>query len=91
MYSLLVDDKQKSAAAGVKKCVAERSLKHDLYRMTLQKKEDQYITQKLLRSYNHTISNVTQCRVGLSSYDDKRFILPDSIHTRAYGHFKNLE
>ena len=39
MYSILIDDKengkQKSAAAGVKKCVKDKELHHELYRKIL--------------------------------------------------------
>ena len=78
-------------AAGVKMKVAKRELTHDLYRATLINHNDHYVTQKILRSYNHRISNITQHRVGLTAYDDKRFILDDGVTTRAHGHYRNKE
>ena len=82
-------DDHKLTAAGVKKKVAKRELTHDLYRRALLDHKDHYIVQKTLRSYNHTISNITQHRIGLSAYDDKRYILNDGVSTRAHGHFRN--
>ena len=95
-YSLLVWEesngelkkKQKNTAAGVKKSVRS-SLHHDLYKSTLINEEDANITQKILRSYNHTVHSVTQTKVGLTAYDDKRYLLNDGIMSRAYGHYLN--
>ena len=95
-YSLLVWEdsdgelkkKQKSTAAGVKKAVRS-SLHHDLYKSALINEEDAMITQKLLRSYNHIVHSVTQTKIGLTAYDDKRYLLNDGIMSRAYGHYLN--
>ena len=84
-------DDHKLTAAGVKKKVAKRELTHDLYRGALLNHRDHYITQKILRSFNHTISNVTQHRIGLTAYDDKRYILRDGVSTRAHGHYRNRD
>ena len=81
--------RHRSTAAGVKTKVAKKKLKHDMYRNTLINHNDQFVTQKILRSYNHTVSNVTQHRIGLTAYDDKRYILNDGISTRAHGHYRN--
>ena len=91
-YSILIqeneEEKQKSTAAGVKKCV-KKSIHHDHYRSTLESESDYYVTQNLLRSYKHTIFSVNQKKIALTAYDDKRYLLNDSIHTRAYGHYLN--
>ena len=80
---------RKLAAAGVKKKVAKRELLHSYYKATLTTHRDRIVTQKTLRSYNHTVSNITQHRIGLTAYDDKRYMLDDGITTRAYGHFRD--
>ena len=91
-YSLLVHDKdeskQKSTAAGVKKAV-KKTLRHQQYKDTLLKEEDTYITQNTLRSYKHQVYSVTESKIGLSPYDNKRYLLSDSISTRAHGHYLN--
>ena len=91
-YSILIqeneEEKQKSTAAGVKKCV-KKSIHHEHYRSTLESELDYHVTQNLLRSYKHTIFSVSQKKIALTAYDDKRYLLNDSIHTRAYGHYLN--
>ena len=100
MYSILLDNgKQKHTAAGVKRCVRDRELSHSLYRRILQGSstiisedqplEDHWIRQMTFRSRNHTVYTVDQCKVGLTRYDDKRWILPDGVTTRAHGHYLN--
>ena len=39
-------------------------------------------------SKNHRIYLQDREKKTLSRYDDKRYILPDGIHTLAYGHYK---
>ena len=41
-----------------------------------------------LRSENHKIVVSRVHKVALSSYDDKRYLLNDGIHSLAYGHYK---
>lgn len=92
VYSLLTaDGVQKNAAAGVKKWVAKKNLNHELYRKVLygeRDEEDFMVHQKSFRSYNHTIFTVDSYKIGLSRYDDKRFILTDGVTTLPHGHFK---
>ena len=40
----------------------------------------------LLRSHRHEIFTETINKIALSRDDDKRFILPEQIHTYALGH-----
>ena len=100
MYSILLDNgKQKNTAAGVKKCVRDRELTHSLYRRVLlgsstiipedQPLEDHWIRQVTFRSHNHTVFTVGQLKVGLTRYDDKRWILQDGVSTRPHGHYLN--
>ena len=106
-YSLLVDKslqkikdggnkeesgqvEQKNVAAGVKKAV-KNFLEHEKYQQTLSSERDHMITQNLLRSYQHTVHSVTQTKVGLTAYDDKRHLLDDGETTRAHGHYLNYK
>ena len=91
-YSILVQEpegyKQKSTAAGVKKSV-QKSIHHEIYKQTLETENDFYITQKLLKSNKHVIHSIDQTRVGLTTFDNKCFLLEDGVHTWAYGHYLN--
>jgi hypothetical protein len=93
-YSILtVTEKQKSTAAGVKRNVRDSDLHHDLYRQILlggdQPIKDHYIRQKTFRSHKHVVYTIDQSKVGLTRYDDKRWLLNDGITTRPHGHYKN--
>ena len=83
-----VTEKQKNTAAGVKESV-KNTLKHEEYKSTLLQEEDKMITQKLLRSYKHQVHSVTQTKIGLTAYDDKRYLV-DGVTTRAHGHYLNM-
>ena len=40
------------------------------------------------RSYNHKIFTITQNKLALTNYDDKRYIMDDGINSLAYGQHK---
>ena len=93
MYSIMVEEngrqEQKATAAGIKECVRKKVLNHERYRAALESGGvDQFISQKTFRAVKHQIQTIRQSRVGLSAYDDKRFILKDHS-TKAHGHYKN--
>ena len=41
-----------------------------------------------IRSYDHQLYNTSINKLGLSPFDDKRFILEDGISSLAYGHWR---
>ena len=59
--------------------------------MTNPEAEDHFVDQKTFRSHKHVIYTINQRKVGLTRYDDKRFILSDGISTRAHGNFENVQ
>ena len=93
-YSLMYYDpdkntqKQKNTAAGVKMSV-KKTIKHEQYLDTLFHSRDHAITQNSLRSQKHVIYSVKQTKCGLTAFDNKRWLLEDSITTRAHGHYLN--
>ena len=40
-----------------------------------------------IRSFNHQLYSIALSKIGLSPYDDKRYILPNGWDTVADGHF----
>src|SRR3989442_10284242 len=81
MYSLLLPgNKEKSTAKGVKRSHAQKNC--------LQNEEQTKETFYILRSKNHIIETTQVTKCALSCYDDKRFLLPDTTDTVAYGHYK---
>ncbi|KAK3754326.1 hypothetical protein QZH41_017837, partial [Actinostola sp. cb2023] len=90
MYSLLFTENnkpiEKKTAKGVAKHVTKHRIRHAHYRDCLFEKKRTMANMKQLRSYNHQIYTVNLNKIGLSPYDDKRFILDDGVTTLAHGH-----
>jgi len=87
MYSVLLPgDKEKSTAKGVKRSHAQKYVKHDQYKSCLVNESQTWETFHLLQSKNHEIKTVQVTKSALSCYDDKRFLLPLTTDTLAYGH-----
>ena len=104
LYSLITaDGKQTVKAAGVKKHIAKRDLKHAIFKAAVEEIPfnletdngnviellDYPISQHSFRSYNHNIKTIRQTRTGVSAYDDKRWLSNCGILTRAHGHYLN--
>ena len=45
-------------------------------------------TMNQIRSYNHQLNSISLNKIGLSPYDDKRYILPNGYDTLAHGHYR---
>lgn len=43
------------------------------------------VTFNNIRSYNHELKSIEQTKIGLNSFDDKRYLI-DKINTLAHGH-----
>ena len=89
MYSLLVDGKEKKTAKGIKKSVIRRDLCHAAYRDVLLNEAVTRATMNLIRSHHHKVFSISCNKLALSSFDDKRYVLDDKVHTRAHGHYLN--
>jgi hypothetical protein len=85
-YSLVSQEEQKQAAAGVKKH-RQKLLKHHMYVETLTDFTTRYVTQKLIQSEAHHLYTKEQRRIGLSALDVKRIILPNNIDTVPHGFY----
>ena len=96
-YSIqLADGSEKKAAAGTKQAIARKAYRQqdydDVLRAIPEGRHEEAIMkikQNTIRAYGHNLYNIAQDRIGLSAYDDKRYILGDGVHTRALGHFLN--
>jgi hypothetical protein len=45
-------------------------------------------TMNQVRTYDHQLYNITINTLGLSPFDDKRYILDDGINSLADGHWR---
>jgi len=94
MYSLKYEedgkDVEKKTAKGIAKNVTKRDIRHAHYKDCLFKKKRTINKMKQIRSENHELYTISINKIGLSPYDDKRYILDDGVTTLAYGHHSIL-
>ena len=82
---------EKNTAKGVKKRVKNTKLKFDDYEQCMKIMQVKKVTMNCIRSDHHKLFTYEIKKIGLSSYDDKRYICDDGVTTRAHGHFANEE
>ena len=87
MYAYTWEGKEDKRAKCVSKLVVENELSLQDYKNILFNKTLMKSKMDLLRSYNHQIFCENICKISLSSFDDKRYILEDGIGSLAYGHY----
>jgi len=78
-------------AKGIKKSVIKKLIRHDDYKRILFSEAEHaknYVPMKLIRSYQHQLFTIETMKVGLCSYDTKRHILPDNVHTLSHGNYR---
>ena len=81
MYSLIsVDDEETTKAKGVNK-----KIKHKELAVLFNKKVIRH-NMKRIQSKLHKIGTYDVCKISLSSFDDKRYILDDDVKSLAYFH-----
>jgi hypothetical protein len=85
------ETKRERKAKGIKKGVIEKDLKHQTYVDVLKNGTQQMASMKTIRSDHHQVYSYTINKIGLSAYDDKRYILDDGMNTLAIGHYKTTE
>ena len=86
MFTKLTIDEAKKLK-GLKKYVVSNTIHFGQYKQSLLQGINIYVEMKTFRSYGHKLSTISQNKLALSRYDDKRYILEDGISTRAYGHY----
>ena len=92
MYSLIYEDQgvmvEKKTAKGIKKSVIKNHTRHTHYKQCLFSKQIHMSKMTQIRSYGHELYNVEMNKLGLSPYDDKRYLLTDGVTSLAYGHWR---
>ena len=63
-------------------------LRHQTYYNALYSETSSTVTMQQIRSIGHTLYSMSLTKTGLSPYDDKRYVLSDTISTLAFGHYK---
>ncbi|XP_043263922.1 uncharacterized protein LOC122404280 [Colletes gigas] len=88
MYALRVDGKKDTKKAkGVKTNVIARTITFVDYAQCLRKEIEMVRRQSCIRSKLHKVYTISESKIALSPYDDKRYIVPDSTDTLPWGHY----
>ena len=77
----------KVTAKGITKA-AQKKISHEDYREVLEKQSTTMVSSRTIRSFIHNLYTISMSKSGLSSFDDKKFILDDGISTLSYRHYK---
>ncbi|XP_024882124.1 uncharacterized protein LOC112461203 [Temnothorax curvispinosus] len=89
MYALRVEGKSDTKKIkGIKRNVVARTITFDDYVCCLNDAIRQFRRQSCIRSTAHEVHTVSELKLALSPYDDKRYVVPDSYDTLPWGHYK---
>jgi len=89
MYALRVGGKKDTKKAkSVKNSVVTRTINFDDYTRCLNEEIEMISRQSCIRSKLHEVYTVSETKIALSLYDDKRYIVPDSTKTLPWGHWR---
>ena len=90
MYSFTYKGKEKKTAKGISKTAIENYLRHAMYKHSLFQRVTSRVEVKNIRSDHHQVYSQKFNKIGLSPFDDKRYVLHNGCDTRAHGHFLNM-
>ncbi|XP_070522390.1 uncharacterized protein [Cardiocondyla obscurior] len=89
MYSIRVDGrKDTKKAKGVKSGVVARTITFDDYVRCLENKIAMTRDQSCIRSKLHEVYTMSETKIALSPYDDKRYLVLNSTKTLLWGHYR---
>ena len=80
--------KGKNTAKGVKECVKDSTLHFADYERCLREMCVTTVSMNTIRSDKHKLYTYNVNKIGLSAYDDKRYICEDGVTTLAHGHWR---
>ena len=91
MYSIKTEEHECKRAKGINKGVVRRKMRHQDYLKTLEQRTRSMATMKGIRSKGHQLRSCEINKIGLSCYDDKRYIMEDGKATLAFGNSAILD
>ena len=86
-YAFTCNDKESKRAKGISKVTIKKDLRFDHYKKTLYHETKQLSSMAAIRCHIHQLIVENIVKLGLSAFDDKRFLL-DAVNSFAYGHYK---
>ena len=95
MYSYLTEldegtIKEAKRAKGIQRA-AMTDVRHANYLAQLHEAAENYVNVRRIGQKHHRVFTVESVKRGLCAFDDKRYLLPDGIHTLAHGHYNIRE
>ena len=88
IYSILeAVRREKATAKGITKRSSAK-IRRSSYLTTLYNEMSTTVTFNQIKSIMHNVLTVKTTKTGLSSYDDKRYVLDDGVSTLAFGHHR---
>ena len=89
MYAVRVDGKRETKKAkGIKGNIVARTITFDDYTRCLNEEIEMTRRQSCIRSKLHDVYTISESKIALSPYDDKRYVVPDSTETLPWGHWR---
>ncbi|KYN24367.1 hypothetical protein ALC57_04029 [Trachymyrmex cornetzi] len=89
MYAVRVDDKKDTKKAkSIKNNVVARTITLDDYTRCLNEEIEMTRRQSCIRSKLHEVYTVSESKIALSPYDDKRYVVPNTTETLPWGHWR---
>ncbi|XP_022163064.1 uncharacterized protein LOC111028643 [Myzus persicae] len=88
-YSFILGGKEKIKAKGIRKHVVDNHMTFADHKKCLFGEAGvvAYKNNVSIRSFKHQLMTIKTIKLTYNSFDDKRVILEDKIHTLAYGHY----
>ena len=90
LYSIKIfaENVEMKKAKGVKKNIVKNQISHNDYKICMENKITKTFNQKMIRSSKHKIYTIEQSKIGLSSFDDKRYLINGQTDTLPWGHYE---
>jgi len=85
-----VINKEAKRAKGIQRA-ALTTLVHSDYLKQLKQPAENYVNIVRIGQKQHRVYTLSSLKRGLCAFDDKRYLLPDGVHTLAHGHYRARE
>jgi len=80
----MLHEKETKKCKGIKKSVVDKTISFEAYKEC---KKKEMRKMNVIRSRHHEVFSEEVNKIALSSEDDKRVVMEDGIHTKAYGYY----
>ena len=91
MYAYITEKELVKRLKGTTRSVLEKTISFDNYYNCLMYHVDCFREQHVIRARNHDLGTETVLKKALTWFDDKRFLIPNSVETLAHGHYRIAE